>query len=245
MPATGKVFDQSHPHRVFVSYAHTDHDLCRPLRDALDSWNVAYWYDAENARIGHRLLDELLTNVRESDILLRVCTPAAAESAWMHRELGMFLAFQKERSLRDVQYAPRIVNICFDGYTLDDPDREYLYINATSLPTGGWLDYVRRALDLPMGWVKFAEDDDSYLWWIRQYPQGYVVSADRRPRVGWLTLHRPTCHHVSNVERWEKGAFCERDFIKICALDRSELERWAREQVDPAAVLNGGCNCMR
>lgn len=96
-----------------------------------------------------------------------------------------------------------------------------------------------------MGWVKFAGDDDSYLWWIREYPQGYVVSADRRPKAGWLTLHRPTCHHVSNVERWGKGAFCERDYIKICATQRGELERWAREQVDPAAMLNDGCNCMR
>lgn len=98
MPEPGKVFDLPYGRTVFVSHTHADHEHCKPLRQALESWNVAYWYDSQDTRIGHRLLDELLTNVRKSDILLRVCTPAAVQSAWMHRELGMFLAFQQERA---------------------------------------------------------------------------------------------------------------------------------------------------
>lgn len=247
MSDNGRVLDQPYGHKVFVSHTHTDHDLCKPLREALDAWNVSYWYDSTDARIGHRLVDELLHNLRESDILLRVCTPAAARSAWMHRELGMYLAFQKERTLRDPQSTPRVINLCFPGYTVDDIDNEFLYIDVRDLPKGFWLDQIRgRGLKLPMGWVRFEGDDDSYLWWIGAYPQAYVVHAGARPRPGDnMTLHRSACTYVSNVGLYGKGSFTERGSIKVCGTERSELERWAREQVGPGAVLNDGCNCMR
>lgn len=246
MPQPGKVFDQPQPQRVFVSYAHADHELCKTLCEALDSWNVTYWHDSENARIGRSLLDQLLNNVRESDILVRVCTPAAARSAWMHRELGMYLAFQKERTLRDPRSGLTVINVCFADYVVDDLDAQYIYVNAASLPTGAWLDAIRQALDVPMGWVRFANDDDSYLWWIGAYRQGYVVHAGVRPKPGDnMTLHRSTCTYVSNVGLYGKGSFTERGSIKVCATERGELERWASEQVGPGATLNDGCNCMR
>jgi hypothetical protein len=230
--------------KVFISYAHSDVDKSILVRDALTQWGVDFWLDDSDAKVGHGLADELLAGIQPCDILIRLCTPATPESVWMQRELGMYLAFQHDKSLHTANHQGKLINICFQGYVPDGLDHRYLFINVGGKPTAAWVDELRRALDKPMGIVEFTKDEASYLWWIVRYSDRYVVSADRRPKANWLTLHRARCHFVSDAQRWGAGAFVERDYIKICALDASELETWARTQVDPSATLNAGCNCI-
>jgi hypothetical protein len=230
--------------KVFISYVHADTERSKPLRAALSRWGVDFWFDDSNAQVGHVLLDELLTGIRPCDILIRLCTPETHRSVWMQRELGMYLAYQREKSLQIPGHQSKLINVCFEGYHPDDLDHRYLFINVGEKPDAAWIDELRRALGKPMGAVEFKKDEASYLWWTGAYPEGYVLSADRKPKASWLALHRPYCDNVSNVKRWGDGTFTEGAYIKICALDASELETWARTQVDPNATLITGCNCI-
>lgn len=230
--------------RVFISYAHADVARSMPLREALTRWNIDFWFDDSNAQVGYVLLDELLTGIQPCDVLIRLCTPKTPTSVWMQRELGMWLAFQREKSLQLPGYQSKVINICFDGYEPDDLDRRYLYIDAANLPNAAWIDRVRMALKREMGTVKFVNDEASYLWWVAQYHDGYVLNTEAHPKANYLMLHRAFCTNAKDAHRWEPGAFTERGYIKVCALDPRELEAWARQAVGQGTSLNTGCNCV-
>jgi TIR domain len=230
--------------KVFISYAHADANLAMPLRQALTRWSVDFWFDDSNAQVGHVLLDELLTAIHPCDILIRLCTSETPKSVWMQRELGMWLAFQREKSLQSPGHQGKVISICFDGYEPDDLDRRYLYIDAANLPSAAWVDRVRMALNKSMRTVKFVNDEASYLWWVAQYTDGYVLATEVVPKVRYLMLHRAFCTYVTNTNRYPPGAFTEQGYIKICALNRDELEAWARDVIGETATPTTGCNCM-
>lgn len=87
---------------------------------------------------------------------------------------------------------------------------------------------------------KFIDNDDGYLNWIKANPTGYVVNCDRYPRAAYLVLHRATCRSISGKptfgERWTTA------YIKVCSLDRHELESWARREIGGELRLNCLCN---
>lgn len=89
------------------------------------------------------------------------------------------------------------------------------------------------------GIVIFENDDDGYRRWIVFNPSGYVVNTTRSMSTSYLILHRATCQHVSELrpgyQTWTCGSY-----IKVCALQRSALEKWAR---DLGGRLKATCNC--
>ncbi len=85
----------------------------------------------------------------------------------------------------------------------------------------------------------FVDDDAGYLGWIARNPDGFVLNTERKPTRAYLVLHRATCHTISGVpargDRWTDY------YHKICG-NRSELEQWARREVQGEPRLCPRCN---
>ena len=70
----------------------------------------------------------------------------------------------------------------------------------------------------------FRGDDDGYLAWISEHKGGWVVNANRNPGPDYLQLHKAWCPTISDSRR--AGAYTERDYIKICAIRKPELDSY-------------------
>jgi hypothetical protein len=77
--------------------------------------------------------------------------------------------------------------------------------------------------------IIFLNDDRAYLYWVTHHRKGYVIDGRRKPKLGHLSLHRATCAEIksgpSQRTHWTTGAM-----LKVCGLDRTELETWALEE---------------
>jgi len=49
--------------------------------------------------------------------------------------------------------------------------------------------------------VVFLDNDEGYLLWLAENPNGYVINSDRQPRARYLVLHRATCPKINGVAR--------------------------------------------
>lgn len=86
---------------------------------------------------------------------------------------------------------------------------------------------------------QFVDDDQGYLTWLDQHSQGYVVNAERTPRPSYLVLHEAQCKSISKL--YGTAQYWTRHYIKICADDRTELERWAKQTVGGELQPCGRC----
>ena len=68
-------------------------------------------------------------------------------------------------------------------------------------------------------------------------PDGYFINTDRKPRKHYLVLHRPQCPHFDRTPHlhWAK------DYIKVCAADRRDLEVWAADNLGGEVTLCSQC----
>lgn len=78
----------------------------------------------------------------------------------------------------------------------------------------------------------FVDDDDGYLRWIALNRRGFVVNTPRSPSASYLMLHSAGCKTVNGVPA--RGENWTLDYIKVCAVERFELDRWARDEVGGA-----------
>ena len=76
--------------------------------------------------------------------------------------------------------------------------------------------------------IIFDNDEKGYLTWVEENPEGFVVNTLKTPSRSYLVLHKATCGTIKTLK---KGNFTTGQYIKVCALDASELEKWAREEV--------------
>jgi len=76
---------------------------------------------------------------------------------------------------------------------------------------------------------QFMDDEVGYLQWVNTNPEGFVVNCNRSPSPSYLVLHRAHCGTI--IGRPARGRFWTVLFIKICSLDRTELETWAQQQI--------------
>lgn len=118
--------------RVFISHTHTDNALCEPLIDRLEAWGIPYWLDRSNGQVGQMLADQIADQIEAADVFVRLCTPAAASSVWMHRELGMFLAYERTDVRSGGGRQRVLIPVCFAGYEPDMLERARLYVDATA-----------------------------------------------------------------------------------------------------------------
>ena len=70
----------------------------------------------------------------------------------------------------------------------------------------------------------FQTSDAEYLTWLAANPEGYVVNTRRTYTPAYMLLHRASCRTIDPAAAsTDSGAFTERDYIKICSGDLSEL----------------------
>lgn len=75
---------------------------------------------------------------------------------------------------------------------------------------------------------KFVDDDDGYLQWLSDNPQGFVVNVYRslNPH-GYCVLRRATCWSISRYTNVAKpGAFTERQYGEVCGDSVHDLRIW-------------------
>jgi hypothetical protein len=85
--------------------------------------------------------------------------------------------------------------------------------------------------------VIFRDDDDGFFSWQDQHSDGFFINTERNPSPNYLVLHMPGCGHFKGAPsvHWTK------DYIKVCAESRPELERWADESVGGEVTLCRSC----
>lgn len=73
--------------------------------------------------------------------------------------------------------------------------------------------------------VIFRDDDSEFHDWLDRHPEAYFIKAGRRPTIDSLVIHGSRCPHFdrSGGVKWTYT-------LKACATDRSELEKWARDE---------------
>jgi outer membrane protein assembly factor BamB len=133
--------------RIFISHTHEDNQRCQPLLAALDAWQVTYWFDLQELDAGQRFSDRIQQALDQSDIFLRISTPAAGRSFWMDRELraarGLTSAFADHPRL-----IIHLVLAANSGMGPVDAGPREIVIDATSGPRTLWLKELRQALGI-------------------------------------------------------------------------------------------------
>lgn len=74
--------------------------------------------------------------------------------------------------------------------------------------------------------VTYEEQDAEYLAWLADFPNGYVVNSDRRPRSSYLVLHRATCTHITQLKG--SAGHWTFDYAKQCSANVADLHSWAK-----------------
>jgi hypothetical protein len=70
----------------------------------------------------------------------------------------------------------------------------------------------------------FDDDDEGFREWLYANLGGYVVNAQRGLNPGEPILHRATCDTITPTP----DRSFTKDYVKLCALRRFELDEWAR-----------------
>ncbi len=68
----------------------------------------------------------------------------------------------------------------------------------------------------------FKDDDNGYLQWVNTNQKGFVVNTNRQPNPEYLIVHLATCYTITGTPTG--GINWTKDYIKICSLDRMELD---------------------
>lgn len=85
----------------------------------------------------------------------------------------------------------------------------------------------------------FTNDDAGYLNWIAENPKGFVLNVERSPRPEYLILHRATCSTIAKLR--ENGAYTDRGYQKIVAIELTELQGYARQIGRPDGSFSKTC----
>ena len=78
-----------------------------------------------------------------------------------------------------------------------------------------------------MSAIVFRNSERSYLKWLSDHPEGYVLTTSSSAPVQYMSLHRATCRMISAyMSNMTQGAFTERGYIKVCSSDTEPLRAW-------------------
>lgn len=86
----------------------------------------------------------------------------------------------------------------------------------------------------------FSDDDRGYDRWCTDHPRGYVLNTERRDGSRYRTLHHSTCRDVRVLKK-NATTWTQNDYIKVCALERAELDDWAERFRGGRADRCGSC----
>lgn len=89
-------------------------------------------------------------------------------------------------------------------------------------------------------------NDDAYRHWITTHSSGYIINTNRNINPGYMALHRSWRDDVTDLARYEPGAYAERQYVKVCGDSRSELVDWLRQHGRPdGSFTSEECRCNR
>lgn len=94
---------------------------------------------------------------------------------------------------------------------------------------------------------EFEDDDQGYLSWVADHPEGLVVNCLKNRSGGYLVLHRATCRHIATPNR---SNWTTNEYMKVCAPDEADLARWvargnfSRTLTDPEARCGNCRPCL-
>jgi hypothetical protein len=90
--------------------------------------------------------------------------------------------------------------------------------------------------------IVFDGDDEAYLGWLCDHPDGYVLNTWRDPEPEFMVLHKATCGQITAFSNASSsGAFTERAYIKICAENIAHLEAWVKRHGRPDGSFSSIC----
>ena len=76
---------------------------------------------------------------------------------------------------------------------------------------------------------KFVDDDQRYLKWVADNPDGYVLNVLRSLNANLAKLHKATCWTISRTG----GGPWTGEYIKVGSTSLAELRGWTKQQVGP------------
>jgi hypothetical protein len=87
--------------------------------------------------------------------------------------------------------------------------------------------------------LDFSDDDDGYLYWLRDNPTGFVLNVRCKPGANYTVLHRATCQSIARPR--DDGAYTARGYRKIVAGSVQELSRYTRSLGRADGSFSGAC----
>lgn len=73
---------------------------------------------------------------------------------------------------------------------------------------------------------ELSDDDDGYIGWLKNNPDGFVLNVQRNPSARYTVLHRARCWTISTMR--EDGAYTARGYCKVVAVSVDELRSYTR-----------------
>jgi serine/threonine protein kinase len=93
--------------------------------------------------------------------------------------------------------------------------------------------------------VEFIGNDEAYLRWLDEHPEGYVTNAHRNVTPSYMVLHKATCGMIKSTQGIPPGGFTERSYIKVCAGSIELLREWAKQHGRPDGSFSSACNICK
>ena len=90
---------------------------------------------------------------------------------------------------------------------------------------------------------EFSDDDPGYLTWLAAHPDGYVINISRSRSATEARVHHAGCRTISGQN--PRGGAWTGPYIKVCAEQLGEIERWAIIQVGGPILRCGICHSAR
>ena len=131
---------------VFISYAQEDTQRIVPICQALTSWQVSFWAPPRTD-VNTEQNAQIQQSLTQTDILLRICSPATPRSYWMTFEQTAFLSLQAAQYRQQQQVAQKLINLILDASYQREPfDYADPIIDATSLNDNTWQTALHAAI---------------------------------------------------------------------------------------------------
>jgi hypothetical protein len=90
---------------------------------------------------------------------------------------------------------------------------------------------------------EFTDDDAGYQEWLATHPAGYVINIARSRTAAQARVHHAGCRTISGEN--PAGGGWTGPYIKVCADDLAELDKWAINQVGEPISPCGTCRPAR
>lgn len=92
----------------------------------------------------------------------------------------------------------------------------------------------------------FDGGDAEYQDWLAVNRTAYVLNTPRHKPPRYMVVHRSTCRLISRYRaNAPRGAFTERQYIKVCASSIARLRAWLKENGRRDGTFSKACSVCR